>query len=600
MPWVVNDVDRHIKGLSPKQKTVWVKIANATLSSCLAGGKSNESCEASAIRIASSQAKTVKEGDINIIVNIDGKKLKIDTKIDKWDMTDADSHVSNMNFDQKKAWVKIANESYDSCRLAGGDNIYCEGYAVKTANMNMLTESKKEEDMEWTKDYIDKLPNKSFGFVERDTKGNILGRHFPFSDIKGKIDAQRLKEVTKEAIASPYAVQAIAKLQQAAKIMKIDEYADDYKGGEGQFQTHFKMTEFREAFGDKPKYKPNDEKREIVLPMLKEGWGNPLDKNYYTAKAVVESASYLRSRTKMYVNHPKAENDERDMRDWGASIKETWVDTLPDGKLISVGRVNVLDDWLWERSKAAPDEIGTSVLGRGKAKKSMIDGRDANVIESIEYIKSCDFVDYPGNTPMGMLYFKESEKFGEHKTEHKIKNIQEDDSMKMEDITIGMVKEQRPELVAQIEQTVVTEKGKQITDLETKIKEQDKAVTDLKMKVDNYEVKEKDDAKKAIVEKMLQESKIPDKAKTPLFKETLMKCEDTKVVEDGKEKVITEKDQILALIKDREVMLGIENPIKGMGPEDTKKDITEKDQADFNEGIFGIEPEKKNEKKDEK
>ena len=33
MPWSVNDVDRHKKGLTPAEKKKWVKIANAVLRS---------------------------------------------------------------------------------------------------------------------------------------------------------------------------------------------------------------------------------------------------------------------------------------------------------------------------------------------------------------------------------------------------------------------------------------------------------------------------------------------------------------------------------------------------------------------------------------
>jgi Putative phage serine protease XkdF len=53
MPWTVADVDSHIKGLSPKQKRQWVHIANSSLSSCLAEGKSQTFCEGRAIRMAS-------------------------------------------------------------------------------------------------------------------------------------------------------------------------------------------------------------------------------------------------------------------------------------------------------------------------------------------------------------------------------------------------------------------------------------------------------------------------------------------------------------------------------------------------------------------
>jgi hypothetical protein len=53
MPWSVEDVDKHKKGLTPAQKTQWVKIANGVLKSCKTGGESD--CEGKAIRVANSK-----------------------------------------------------------------------------------------------------------------------------------------------------------------------------------------------------------------------------------------------------------------------------------------------------------------------------------------------------------------------------------------------------------------------------------------------------------------------------------------------------------------------------------------------------------------
>jgi len=52
MPWTVEDVDRHKKGLTEKQKRQWVRIANSVLKRCMEKGGSEEECAASAIRQA--------------------------------------------------------------------------------------------------------------------------------------------------------------------------------------------------------------------------------------------------------------------------------------------------------------------------------------------------------------------------------------------------------------------------------------------------------------------------------------------------------------------------------------------------------------------
>lgn len=54
MPWTVDDVDKHKKGLSDKQKKQWVRIANAVLAKCMKDGGSDEDCAPKAIKQANS------------------------------------------------------------------------------------------------------------------------------------------------------------------------------------------------------------------------------------------------------------------------------------------------------------------------------------------------------------------------------------------------------------------------------------------------------------------------------------------------------------------------------------------------------------------
>jgi hypothetical protein len=52
MPWVVEDVDKHKKGLTDKQKRQWVRIANSVLASCKKKGGTDEACAPGAIKWA--------------------------------------------------------------------------------------------------------------------------------------------------------------------------------------------------------------------------------------------------------------------------------------------------------------------------------------------------------------------------------------------------------------------------------------------------------------------------------------------------------------------------------------------------------------------
>jgi hypothetical protein len=368
----------------------------------------------------------------------------------------------------------------------------------------------------------------------------------------------------------------------------IDMNKKEYQG-KGYFQAQVQVIAFKEQFADVPKYKPNDEKREIVIPLLIEGWGNAVDNNYYTAGAISNAAQRLKERKKMYLNHPKAETDTRDLKDWAASIQETWVDKLTDGRQAAFGRVKIYDNWLWERCKVAPEEIADSLMGKGRARKGVIDGKEGNIIEGIEYVNSCDFVDYGGNIPFGMTYFVENDK--------QENNKEEDKEMKIEEITITMLKESRPELIAEVEKSVIAESDKKVLDLEAKLKEQEKANADLKNQIDSLNVKEKLALKKESISKLLKESKLPETAKTELFIGILMNCEESKKTVDGKEIVVTVEEQVKSLIADREAILGIKNPVTNMGDTKVKEEEAVEDQRKFNEGIFGIKEVKKEEKK---
>lgn len=52
MPWTIDSVDEHKKGLSSKQKKQWVKVANSVYDRCMKDGGSDKTCAPSAIRQA--------------------------------------------------------------------------------------------------------------------------------------------------------------------------------------------------------------------------------------------------------------------------------------------------------------------------------------------------------------------------------------------------------------------------------------------------------------------------------------------------------------------------------------------------------------------
>lgn len=82
MPWTVEDVESHIKGLSDKGKKVWVSVANSALSRCMEKG--GEDCEASAIRQANSVAKKqMEDSSYSFYYLTDISEIKLEEKDNK-------------------------------------------------------------------------------------------------------------------------------------------------------------------------------------------------------------------------------------------------------------------------------------------------------------------------------------------------------------------------------------------------------------------------------------------------------------------------------------------------------------------------------------
>ena len=67
MPWTIEDVDSHNKGLSPNQKKQWVAVANDALKRCKEKG--DKDCDASAIRQANASVKRSDLEEFSLVIN---------------------------------------------------------------------------------------------------------------------------------------------------------------------------------------------------------------------------------------------------------------------------------------------------------------------------------------------------------------------------------------------------------------------------------------------------------------------------------------------------------------------------------------------------
>lgn len=331
-------------------------------------------------------------------------------------------------------------------------------------------------------------------------------------------------------------------------------------------------------------------KKELLVTLLKEGPGNKFHNNYYTKSSLASAAREVMSKPKQYFNHAKdIDNPDRDIRDWGSSITEAWVDNVSEsgtaGKSVLKARVKVYDNWLWERAKAAPQELALSIEGKGHGREEMLEGKPYNAIYEIQRVNGVNWVDYPGNAGMGVqILEKENIKATENEEEKTmlqevlegLKGLTQDE---LKEVAISKPelkeffilppvedKETKQELASLKESLGVL--GKTVESLQ-------KEKTELANKVESHEIKDKARDKEKLVESMLSSSKLKDDHKTDTFRESLMKCD--------------KEDEMKKLIDDREKICVVEVADPGQkGAGAGGNEISEKDKAKgFVMNMFG-------------
>ena len=106
-------------------------------------------------------------------------------------------------------------------------------------------------------------------------------------------------------------------------------------------------------------------------------------------------------------------------------------------------------------------------------------------------------------------------------------------------------------------------------------------------KLEAYEIKERQNAKKELIESLLAKSKLKDEHKTEAFRSILLALAERK---EG-EKIVTIADQAKVLIDDREkICIAEKADVNSPGSGSGGKELSEREQQDqFNKNIFGID-----------
>lgn len=94
MPWTVDDVESHMKGLSASKKETWVEVANKALANCEKDGRGD--CEASAIKQANAVVGKLGES-VSLADSIREALKKHDERIKADEHEEADER-SDMDF----------------------------------------------------------------------------------------------------------------------------------------------------------------------------------------------------------------------------------------------------------------------------------------------------------------------------------------------------------------------------------------------------------------------------------------------------------------------------------------------------------------------
>lgn len=139
----------------------------------------------------------------------------------------------------------------------------------------------------------------------------------------------------------------------------------------------------------------NSSKREVILTIIKSGWGNKTHNHYYPPSALREAADRQTfAGVKMFVDHLSESQRRmlgglpRSVRDLVGRIKETWYD---DESKTLKGRAKLVP-WFYEMVASDPELVEASINAAGRATPKLIDGKQARFVESIDKAMSVDWV----------------------------------------------------------------------------------------------------------------------------------------------------------------------------------------------------------------
>lgn len=301
------------------------------------------------------------------------------------------------------------------------------------------------------------------------------------------------------------------------------------------------------------------------ITVIEPGFNSSKDR-YYPAEMLTKDFKVFEG-LKMYADHPsefdESNRPERSIRDWVATLKNVQMsgDTV-------IGEAHIVEPWMQEklatlRDKGMLSEMGISINAVGTATEATIDGVKTNYIEHIARGRSVDFVTEAGAGGLVEMYEAERD-------------------VDVDFVTLSVLKERRPDLVKEIEESVKNTLLKEVrktVELEQEIKELKESNDTLTKERDALK-EEKETAEKAsriaetkaVIEKAIGEAELPEPAKARI----LERFKDAEKADGLEEAIKAEKDYIDKITEAGKVTnMGGSKP----EPEDNKKALRESFKA---------------------
>jgi hypothetical protein len=277
-----------------------------------------------------------------------------------------------------------------------------------------------------------------------------------------------------------------------------------------------------------------------------------------------------------YIDHPEPTKRHlhRSLKDMYGIFKNVRA-KLEEGKLR--GDLLCLDSPIGQHVasiiRTCPEAVGNSIHASGKMRLS---GRKQIIEEIFPRTEwgtksSVDLVNDPATT----------QNVYESRTDSS--NVKETSNMEMQDLTLTELREQRPDLFQKILQEGAGSRDEEVKTLKADKTALEEEKVSLTNQVDAFKLKEDQHSVRDTIDAMLKESKLPPKAITDTFKNTLYNLSERK---DG-DKTITVEDQAKALIEERKQILGLKG-VQGNGDDHHPLNEDKHDDKDNLEGSHEV------------